>query len=104
MSPAAEEAAERWRSFSSGKWGLAELAGQSLAGSSTAPSELEIFKMGAIHGGGDSLTVAGTVHGRPCEITVDTGSNISIVRPNMLRGCESGFDSSCEQLSPNGDW
>ena len=70
----------------SGKRQLAELAGQSSAGPSTALSKFDIFKTGSIHGGSDSLIVSGTIQGRPCEITVDTGSNISIVRPDVLQG------------------
>ena len=37
-----------------------------------------------IDSGDDSLTVPGTINGRPCELTVDIGSNISIVRPVIL--------------------
>jgi len=46
----------------------------------------DIFKTGTINGAGDSLTVLGTINGNSCEITVDTGSNISIVRPDLLSG------------------
>jgi len=47
---------------------------------------IDIFKTGTINGAGDSLTVLGTINGNSCEITVDTGSNISIVRPDLLSG------------------
>ena len=60
--------------------------GQSSAEISQAP--IEIFKTGSIYAGGNSLTVSGTVNGTACEITVDTGSNISIVRPDILGGVD----------------
>ena len=55
---------------------------QSLAESSTGPSKFDIFKTGSIHGGGDSLIVSGTIH----DQYVDTGSNFSMVRPDIFRG------------------
>ena len=33
----------------------------------------------------NSLSVIGKVAGNKCEMVVDTGSNISIVRPDILR-------------------
>ena len=42
------------------------------------------YLAGSIYAGGNSLTVSGTVNGAACEITVDTGSNISIVRPGGM--------------------
>ena len=60
--------------------------GQSSAEISQAP--IEIFVTGSIFAGGNSLTVLGSVNGAACEITVDTGSNISIVRPDILGGLD----------------
>ena len=37
-----------------------------------------------MHSTQDGLVLAGTVAGQSWNITVDTGSNISIVRPDML--------------------
>ena len=56
--------------------------GQSLAGSVTAPKV--VFKTGSIYNVCDSRIVAGSINGRDCDITVDTGSNISILRPDIL--------------------
>ena len=57
----------------------------SVAAEWTAKYPLSLFsKTGSINGPGDSLTVPGMISGAPCEITVDTGSNISIVRPDLL--------------------
>lgn len=42
-----------------------------------------VFKTGSINGAGDSLMALGMISGTPCEITVDTGSNISIVRSDL---------------------
>ena len=58
--------------------------GQSSAEVSQAP--IEIFKTGSIYAGGSSHIVSGTVNGAAYENTVDTGSNISIVRPDILSG------------------
>ena len=52
------------------------------AGDRTLKAPKDVFKTGSIYSGGDSLTVSSTINGRACEITVDTGSNISIVRPD----------------------
>ena len=72
-----------------GKRELAGLAGQSSASNSIAPinsnKNFVILKTGSVNGAGDSLTVSGTINGTSCEITVDTGSNISIVRPDILK-------------------
>ena len=43
-----------------------------------------IFKTGSVHCSPDGLIMPGKVDGRPCNITVDTGSNISIIRPDIL--------------------
>ena len=44
----------------------------------------EIYKTGSLNAGGNRLTVSGTINGRTCDITVDTGSNISIARSDVL--------------------
>ena len=41
-------------------------------------------KTGTIHGNSGSLIVAGTINGR--ALTIDTGSDISIVRADVLSG------------------
>ena len=56
--------------------------GQSSA--SNFEASKKIFKTGSVYAVADNLTVTGTVNGRTSEITVDTGSNISIVRPDVL--------------------
>ena len=43
-----------------------------------------MFKTGSIYSTCDSLIVAGSLNGRGCDITIDTGSNISIVRADVL--------------------
>ena len=65
-----------------GKRELAEFVGQNSARLSKPPCD--IYKTGSLNAGGNSLTVSGTINGRTCIITVDTGSNISIVRPDVL--------------------
>ena len=60
--------------------------GQSSATFTQAPTEnfkTENFKIGALHGS-KNLFVAGSVEEHPCRITIDTGSNISIIRPDIL--------------------
>lgn len=78
--------AERRDRFPPGKRTVAELAGRSSAGTLIAPAQSDIFKTGSIVSGrtADSLTVSGAIHGRSSHIVVDTGSNISIVRPDVL--------------------
>ncbi len=49
--------------------------------STQAPTD--IFKTGTLYGP-DNVAVPGKVEGRNCQITMDTGSNISIVRPDVL--------------------
>ena len=65
---------------------LAELAGRSSAGTHLAPNTADVFKTGSIFCNNDILIVSGTIDGQHCELTVDTGSNISIVRPDVLGG------------------
>ena len=43
-----------------------------------------IFKNGSIYYAGNSLLVEGSIDGRVCCITIDTGSDITIVRPERL--------------------
>ena len=43
-----------------------------------------VFKTGTLNHTGDGLLVQGCVEGKKCHITIDTGSNISIVRPDIL--------------------
>ena len=43
-----------------------------------------MFKTGSIHNDCDSLILAGSINGKACDITIDTGSNISIVRADIL--------------------
>jgi hypothetical protein len=43
-----------------------------------------IFKTGTIATSGDSLWVKGRVQDTPCNCIIDTGSNITIVRPDIL--------------------
>ena len=45
---------------------------------------IDVFKTGSIFSNSDSLLVAGTLDGVCVDMTVDTGSNISIVRPDVL--------------------
>lgn len=42
-----------------------------------------VYKTGTINSC-DSLIVAGTINGKPCDLTIDTGSNISIIRTSFL--------------------
>ena len=60
--------------------------GQSSAEISQAP--IENLRAGTIFAGGNSLTVSDSVNGAACEITVDTASNISIVRLDILGGLD----------------
>ena len=52
-----------------------------------------------MHSSQDGLVLAGTVAGQPCNITVDTGSNISIVRPDMLnKTIRDSLETSSQML------
>lgn len=53
-----------------------------MEGTMKAPSC--IYKTGTISGGSDSLSVQGKVQGSPCRCIIDTGSNITIVRPDVV--------------------
>ena len=59
--------------------------------SHNAPSE--IYKTGSLNAGGNNLTVFGTI------ITVDTGSNISIARPDVLSANDLKFIKPVKELS-----
>jgi len=39
---------------------------------------------GSVHHSPEGLVLMGSVDGRPCNVTVNTGSNISIVQPDIL--------------------
>jgi hypothetical protein len=43
-----------------------------------------LFKAVSVRRAVDGLTLIGTVAGKACKLTVDTGSTISIVRPDLL--------------------
>jgi hypothetical protein len=46
-----------------------------------------LFKTRQIGNLVDSLAIDGTVAGSPCQMIIDTGSNITIIRPDILRRC-----------------
>ena len=69
-----------------GKRAIVKLTGQSLTGCNEAPKV--VFKTGSIYSTCDSLIVTGSLNGRGCDITNDTGSNISIVRADVLTNTE----------------
>ena len=48
-----------------------------------------MFKTGSIYSNNDTLIVAGALDGVCVNITIDTGSNISIVHPNVLPAASS---------------
>ena len=60
--------------------------GGSLTGCDEAPKV--VFKTGSIYSTCESLIVTGSLNGRGCDITINTGSNISIVRPDVLKNAE----------------
>ena len=76
-----EELRRCWTSHTVGKRPLAEHAGQCSASNLLAP---DIFTTGTITGPGTSLFVSGSIDGYHCNITVDTGSDISVVHPDIL--------------------
>ena len=49
----------------------------------------------------NSLSVIGKVAGNKCEMVVDTGSNISIVRPDILRNSASAGEVKIEPVNGN---
>ena len=53
--------------------------------STQAPPVLSVYKTGSSFNSCDGLVVDGAVGGTQCRITIDTGSNISIVRPDILQ-------------------
>ena len=67
-----------------GKRAVAELAGQSSASDNSLAPNLA-FNTGTLVGPGTGLTVSGTIDGYECNLTVDTGSDISIVHPDILQ-------------------
>lgn len=44
----------------------------------------EMFNTGSLSSTCNSLVAEGNIEGSDCQITIDTGSNISIVRPDVL--------------------
>ena len=69
-----------------------------LATNFKAPIVTEVYKTGTIFGPCNSVWAHGTIQGKDCRITIDTGSNISIVRPDVLqRGTKTSIQpvSSC---------
>ena len=58
--------------------------GQTSAGNNLLAPTLT-FNTGTLVGLGTGLTVSGSVHGYNCNLTVDTGSDISIVHPDILQ-------------------
>ena len=56
--------------------------GQSSATSTDAPKV--VLKIGSLHNACDSLILAGSINGKAYDIKIDTGSNISIVRTDVL--------------------
>ena len=65
-----------------GKRAIVKLTGKSLTGCNEVPTV--VFKTGSIYSTCDSLIVTGSLNGRGCDITIDTGSNISIMRADVL--------------------
>ena len=68
---------------SAGKRPIARLEGQSLARETDTPSK--VYKTGSGLGPSYGLVTPGSVGGNSCILTVDTGSNISIVHPEILQ-------------------
>lgn len=46
------------------------------------------FKINSIHNAGRGLVVDGTVGDNDCQITVGTGSEITLIRPDLLEGVD----------------
>ena len=46
----------------------------------------------------DSLIISGGVEGVPCRMVVDTGSNITIVRPDILRRIQKGKPTNVKSV------
>ena len=53
--------------------------------STQAPPVPSVYKTGSSFNSCDGLVVDGAIGGTQCRITIDTGSNISIVRPDILQ-------------------
>lgn len=66
-----------------GKRAVACLEGQRQA-TNTFNALKFVYKTGSLSCAGDSLVVQSSINCQRCHITVDTGSNISIVRPDVL--------------------
>ena len=77
---------EWWKKVTArpGKRSVAGLEGQRPASNQQAPIHPSLFKAVSVRRAVDGLTLIGTVAGKACKLTVDTGSTISIVRPDAL--------------------
>ena len=54
----------------------------------TEESQKNVLKTGILQTTSDSITVTGMVEGVTCQMVVDTGSNKTIVRPDMVKMVE----------------
>ena len=81
-------------SAESKKQEVARLAGQSLGRDSNAPQTKDVFKTGAGLRPSNGLCAVGAIEGKQCQIIVDTGSNISIVHPDVQK--QAGIDVHCD--------
>ena len=51
-----------------------------------------ILKTGTIRGFTDSLVISGNIEGAICDMVIDTGSNITILRPDILQRVSKDAD------------
>ena len=58
-----------------------------------------MFKKGSIYHAGNSLLVEGNINGRLCCITIDTGSDITIVRPDLVQKGSIDWNPKAEWMS-----
>ena len=86
------------RASQPGKREVAKLAGQSSVDTIVAPTQIFDFKTGSIYGNSGSLIITGTINGKPCDMTIDTGSDISIVREDVLS------EDTWEQIQSAQEW
>ena len=77
---------ERGRYQKDCKQEAAGFVGRKPATNFKAPNEM--YKTGCISGSCKSLMASGSIEGSDCQITIDTGSNISIMRPDILQRSE----------------
>ena len=69
-----------------------------MADTIAAPTQILHFKTGSIYGNSGSLVITGTINGKPCDMMVDTGSDISIAREDVLS------EDTREQIQPVQGW